>query len=86
MNGTEITWSFNRDNSKGLFSPFMSSARRMPNGNTLIVQGYDKRIRELTAAGETVLDYRLGGPGRIYRVLPYEPDYPGLPDKSAEQP
>jgi|GEM_PF-4624062 len=30
----------------------------------------DKRIRELTPEGDTVLDYRLGGPGRIYRVLP----------------
>lgn len=74
LNGAEITWSYNRDNSKGLFSPFMSSAQRMPNGNTLVVQGYDKRIRELTPDGTTVLDYRLGGPGRIYRVLAYAAD------------
>ncbi|NNC80578.1 MAG: hypothetical protein HKN94_10545 [Acidimicrobiales bacterium] len=78
LNGAEITWSYNRDNSRGLFSPFMSSAQRTPNGNTLVVQGYDKRIRELTPEGDTVLDYRLGGPGRIYRVLPYAADDPAI--------
>lgn len=78
LNGAEITWSWNRENTSDLFSPFMGSARRMPNGNTLVVQGYDKRIRELTPDGDTVLDYRLGGPGRIYRVLPYGPDDPTL--------
>ena len=78
LNGAEITWSYNRDNTRGLFSPFMSSAQRMPNGNTYVCQGYDKRIREFTPEGDTVLDYRLGGPGRIYRVLPYAPDDPAL--------
>jgi len=39
---------------------------------------YDKRIREVTREGDVVLDYRLGGPGRIYRVLPYAQDDPAV--------
>ena len=78
LNGADLTWSWNRDNTRDLFSPFMGSARRLPNGNTLVVQGYDKRIREVTPDGDVVLDYRLGGPGRIYRALPYALDDPAL--------
>jgi len=74
----EISWGYNRDGSKGVFSPFMSSASRMPDGNTLLVLGYNKRLIEVTDNGETVLDYRLGGPGRIYRALRYSDDYSGL--------
>ncbi|MEM7111938.1 MAG: aryl-sulfate sulfotransferase [Chloroflexota bacterium] len=74
----EISWGYNRDGSKGVFSPFMSSASRTPDGNTLLVLGYNKRLIEVTDQGETVLDYRLGGPGRIYRALRYSADYPGL--------
>ena len=75
---SQITWGYNRDGSKGVFSPFMSSASRTPDGNTLLVLGYNKRLIEVTDRGETVLDYRLGGPGRIYRALRYSADYPGL--------
>lgn len=74
----EICWGYNRDGSKDLFSPFMSSASRTPEGNTLMVLGYNKRLIEITDGGETVLDYRLSGPGRIYRALRYSADYPGL--------
>lgn len=78
MNGAELVWSYNADGSKDWFSPFMSGARRLRNGNTLMGQGYDKHIREVTPEGETVLDFRPGGPGRFFRVVPVAPGHPGL--------
>ena len=43
----EIVWNFNGDGKDELYSPFMSGAQRMPNGNTLMVQACDKRIVEI---------------------------------------
>lgn len=34
-------------------------AQRMPNGNTLMLQAYDKRIAEVTPDGEMVLDFHV---------------------------
>ena len=56
----------------------MSGANRLPNGNTLVVNSYVKRIFEVTPEGDLVLDYEVPGPGRIFRVYKYPPDYPGL--------
>lgn len=78
MNGAEIVWEYNADGSEGWFSPFMSGARRRPNGNTVSSLGYNKRIREVTPSGETVLDFLPGGPGRTFRVVPIAADHPGL--------
>ncbi|MGI9595101.1 MAG: aryl-sulfate sulfotransferase [Acidimicrobiales bacterium] len=79
LNGAEIVWDYNADGGDGWFSPFMSGARRRPNGNTVSALGYNKRIREVTPAGETVLDFLPGGPGRTFRVVPIAADHPGLP-------
>ena len=78
LNGAEIVWSYNADGDKGWFSPFMSGARRLPNGNTMTALGYNKRIREVTPDGDTVLDFKPGGPGRTFRVVPVAADHPGL--------
>ena len=63
------------------YSPFISSAQRLPNGNTLITEGSDGRIFEVTADHEIVWEYinpykgTVGLPMnwvyRAYRV-PYE--------------
>jgi hypothetical protein len=64
------------------YSPYVSSAQRLPNGNTLITEGSDGRIFEVTREGRTVWEYvnpyyseSLGGTHnmvyRAYRV-PYE--------------
>ena len=63
------------------YSPFISSAQRLPNGNTLITEGSDGRIFEVTAEHEIVWEYicpykgTVGMPMnwvyRAYRV-PYE--------------
>lgn len=43
--------------SSRFYSPYISSAQRLPNGNTLIDQGSDGRIFEVTAKHETVWEY-----------------------------
>jgi hypothetical protein len=65
------------------YSPFVSAAQRLPNGNTLITEGANGRIFEVTAEHKTVWEYvspyiQTGKTGlkdarisRAYRV-PYE--------------
>lgn len=74
----EIVWSYNSDGRDDVYSPFMSGARRLRNGNTVMVQACDKRIVEVTPDGDMVLDFHVGGPGRMFRVYKYGPDYPGI--------
>jgi hypothetical protein len=40
-----------------LFSPFISSAQRLPNGNTLITEGAEGRVIEVTKDHEVVWEY-----------------------------
>ncbi|MDO6729186.1 aryl-sulfate sulfotransferase [Marinovum sp. 2_MG-2023] len=76
--GPFIEWSFNTDGAEDIYSPFMSNAQRQRNGNTLMVQACDKRIVEVTADDEIVLDFHVGGPGRMYRIYKYPRDHPGI--------
>ena len=43
--------------SNRFYSPFISSAQRLPNGNTMITEGGGGRILEVTQAHETVWEY-----------------------------
>jgi hypothetical protein len=62
------------------YSPFISSAQRLPNGNTLIVEGSDGRIFEVTPKHNLVWEYISPYWGRkmninmVYRAyrVPYE--------------
>ena len=62
------------------FSHYVSSAQRLPNGNTLITEGADGRLLEVTTSGEIVWEYVSPYFGtnqpvnRVYRAyrLPYE--------------
>jgi hypothetical protein len=76
------------------FAPFVSSAQRLPNGNTFINQGPAGYLFEVTPGGEKVWEYvypRAGYPEppptaeqgssaslMAYRAWRYPPDYPGL--------
>jgi hypothetical protein len=51
------------------FSPYISGAQRLANGNTLICEGVHGRIFEVTAGGEVVWEY----------VSPFFFDEPGRP-------
>jgi thioredoxin len=83
----EIEWEYTakaagfNDNYR-FYSPYISSAQRLPNGNTLITEGSDGRLFEVTPACETVWEYinpyysrKLGGvPNMVYRAyrVPYD--------------
>ena len=62
------------------FSHYVSSAQRLPNGNTMITEGADGRIFEVTSAGAIVWEYvspfftKNGDTNRVYRAyrVPYD--------------
>jgi hypothetical protein len=74
----KVAWSWNSDGSEDYYSPFMCGVTRLPNGNTIFVSSFEKRIIEVTEDGERVEDYRVPRNGRMYRVYKYPKDYPGL--------
>jgi hypothetical protein len=53
----EIIWEYQDSTIFNFFSPFISSAQRLENGNTLITEGNFGRIFEVTAEGEVVWEY-----------------------------
>ena len=66
-------------NSSRFYSPFVSSAQRLPNGNTLICEGSEGRLLEVTAYHELVWEYHsphrsLGNMNMVYRAYraPYD--------------
>ncbi|MDR0382669.1 MAG: aryl-sulfate sulfotransferase [Spirochaetaceae bacterium] len=83
----EIEWEYTAEKA-GLsdnyrfYSPYISSAQRLPNGNTLITEGSDGRLFEVTPSCETVWEYvnpyysrKLGGiTNMVYRAyrVPYD--------------
>jgi hypothetical protein len=62
------------------YSHYVSGAQRLVNGNTMITEGADGRLFEVTPAGEIVWEYvspyftQNGGTNRVYRGyrVPYE--------------
>lgn len=88
----QIVWQYTGVESGGpgwtFYSSFISSARRLPNGNTLIDEGMNGRFFQVTPQGEIVWEYvspyfsetRTGGGGQavlsnsVYRAqpVPYE--------------
>ncbi|MEU7521460.1 arylsulfotransferase family protein [Kitasatospora aureofaciens] len=50
-------WEYRDDPPQNFYSPYTSSAQRLPNGNTLIAEGSFGRIFEVTAGGEVVWEY-----------------------------
>ena len=61
----DIVWEYAPNNASApnqkfgfdLYSPFISSAQRLPNGNTLITEGSDGRVIEVTRDREVVWEY-----------------------------
>jgi len=80
-NSSQAVWSF--------YSAFISSARRLPNGNTLIDEGMNGRFFQVTPKGDIVWEYvspyfgssPVGGGGSpvltnwVYRALPVPYDW-----------
>jgi hypothetical protein len=81
----KIAWSYPKPGpgpapGGSLYSSFVCSAQRLPNGNTMITEGNDGRLIEVTPEGETVWEYLSPYPQRgrrfnlVYRAyrVPYE--------------
>jgi len=79
-----IVWEYRDQSLFDFFSPYISGAQRLANGNTLICEGCHGRIFEVTADGEVVWEYvsphfafEQGRPGLnnwVFRAFRYTPD------------
>jgi hypothetical protein len=80
----EIVWRYVDQSAFEFFSPYISGAQRLQNGNTLICEGCHGRIFEVTRPGEVVWEYinpfffdEPGAPGFnnwVFRAFRYTPD------------
>jgi hypothetical protein len=77
------TWVYVSSNPTDLFSMTLSSAQRLPNGNTLICSANQGLFIEVTPGEQIVWQYLNILPSPVYnavaRVQRYPTDYPGLP-------
>lgn len=70
-------WSYTAPTPTDLYASNLSSAQRLPNGNTLICNGPDSSFLEVDSSGNNVWNYDVGA-GSIFRVERYAPDYTGF--------
>jgi hypothetical protein len=74
----KLVWSYSAPNMKDFFSPSISGAQRLPNGDTLMCSGENGTLVEVTPGKEVVWKYinpvgdegGPGGPPRPGQVLP----------------
>jgi Arylsulfotransferase (ASST) len=72
----ELVWSYAP--ASGFFATNISSAQRLPNGNTLITEGPDGRLIEVTAEGKIIWEYInpffVNNTNSVYRAyrVPYD--------------
>ncbi|HMH53807.1 MAG TPA: aryl-sulfate sulfotransferase [Candidatus Acidoferrum sp.] len=79
-----IVWEYHDQSLFDFFSPYISGAQRLANGNTLICEGCHGRIFEVTADGQVVWEYvnpyfhvESGRPGInnwVFRAFRYTPE------------
>ena len=82
----EVVWDYHGDPLSSFFTHFTGGAERLVNGNTLISEGYEGRLFEVTPKGEVVWEYispffrrdREGSANRVFRAHRYDPDHPAL--------
>jgi hypothetical protein len=77
----EPLWVYRGDPPSDLFSPIISGATRLPNGNTMICEGTGGRFLEVTKAGDVVWEYRNPYSGDIRNAdgSPAQPIPPSAP-------
>jgi len=82
----EPIWSYTSEDLSDFYSPLMSGAQRLPNGNTLICDGIKGVFFEVTTDKEIVWKYNcLLYPNffkQVTKVNRYPLDYPGIRDIS----
>jgi hypothetical protein len=54
-----VVWSYVAPDKRSFYSPFVSGAQRLPNGNTVICSGSEGKLFEVTPRGEIVWEFRL---------------------------
>jgi hypothetical protein len=75
----KIVWEYREKRESDFFSPRMSNAQRLPNGNTLICEADFGRLFEVTTGRELVWEYvdpYFAGPSnaqnnRVFRAYRY---------------
>lgn len=88
MDSREVVWQSVKDGESRTsgripFSSFISGARRLPNGNTLLCEGQNGRFFEVTQDKEVVWEYYRpqkdqvpsSSPWAVFRCYRYAPDY-----------
>ncbi|MFQ6029002.1 MAG: hypothetical protein ACE5Q6_16095, partial [Dehalococcoidia bacterium] len=86
MDTSEIAWEYHGEPLSSFFTHFTGGAQRLPNGNTLICEGAEGRLFEVTPGSEVVWEYvsplflpdPQGYGNRVFRTRRYGPDFPGL--------
>ena len=81
-----IAWEYHGDPPSSFFTHFTGGAERLPNGDTLICEGYEGRLFEVTPSNEVVWEYispfffrdPQGYANRVFRAHRYGPDHPAL--------
>ena len=65
-------WTYTAENPGDFYATYMSNAQRLPNGNTMVVNGMSGTISEVTPTGATVWRYvsPVGDHGPIYQGDP----------------
>lgn len=70
----KVVWEYSAKNGDAFFSQFQGASRRLPNGNTLIVESCQGRAFEVTADKRIVWDYlsphTVGSDEQIVAVVP----------------
>ena len=88
---TELSWTYPEALSTEFFSPNISGAQPLPNGNFLICEGSSGHLFEVTQTGETVWDY-ISPEGNfgvvnqgvnpqqnsVFRAYRFGPNFPGF--------
>ena len=81
-----VVWQYTDEYITRFFSIHLSSAQRLPNGNTLICDGDDGFFFEVTSDNEIVWSYQnpypLAFQKDVFKVRKYALDYPGIGDFS----
>ncbi|MBE2183774.1 MAG: aryl-sulfate sulfotransferase [Anaerolineae bacterium] len=85
-----IVWEYRANPPESFFAAFVSGVQRLPNGNTLIVNGTEGRFIEVNPAGDLVWNYLNSytgsmpegiayfSPTSVFRARRYPLNYPGL--------
>lgn len=76
----QVEWEYTGRPKESFFSPYISGAQRLPNGNTLVCEGDKSRLFEVTRDCRVVWDFvnpyeSPGSAKDIYRCTRYSPEY-----------